>query len=200
MNNDDRFLAQLAQLPHDPSFEAPIHAVAGGRVPEDGWIGVTSDKGAALGPREWLERHLIPLVEEQAGSAILNHGRSLAVFRHHPVSVVIPIGLDLDDPENGWTVWHEIGHAMDYVTLVNGVRQQSTSGKYSELRLATLREFMPVIIDWNFHPDREYKESPKELWAECVACAVMQPERMPMPLLYDIVNDLRERGIPLPNL
>lgn len=179
---------------------------AGGRVIEAviNTTGVTLDiLGPIASPREWLARYGIAITE--AGPAEMNCGKAAALFQHPSgpgavgAKVIIPIGYDIDDPKVAWTVWHEIGHAADYIHVRDGKPYHAPEGHYSALHLGIMQRHSEEIIHYQrFNPEnRDYKLKPNELWAECVACAVMEPKRMSAPLLDAILPDLIKRNLPV---
>ena len=179
---------------------------AGGRIIEAviNKTGFTSDiTGPIASPREWLARYGIAITE--AGPTAMANGKAAALFQHPSgpgavgAKVIIPIGYDIDEPKVAWTVWHEIGHAADYIHVRDGKPYHEPSGHYSALHLGIMQQHSEEIIHYQrFNPEnRDYKLKPNELWAECVACAVMEPKRMSAPLLDAILPDLIKRNLPV---
>jgi hypothetical protein len=179
---------------------------AGGRIIEAvmNTTGITPDVlGPIASPREWLARYNIPITE--AGPAEMACGEAAAMFRHPTgpgaagAQVIIPIGYDIDDPKVAWTVWHEIGHAADYIHVRDGRPYHAPQGHYSALHLGIMQQHSEEIINYSRHgaEHRDYKLKPNELWAECVACAVMAPQRMHRDLADAILPDLIKRNLPV---
>ena len=168
--------------------------------------GVTPDiLGPIASPRDWLARYGIAI--EEGSPAEMSNGRAAAVFQHPThggkgARVIIPIGYDIDDPKVGWTVWHEIGHAADFIaTDHDGKLQHVPGGVYSTLNEGAMRQHQDTIVTWtdnNAPENYEYKHRRTELWAECVACAVMKPAQMPPALLAAILPHLIKRNLPVP--
>lgn len=156
--------------------------------------------GAIDNPKDWLGRYLIPirLVPRQW------LGTALAVFKqtsrggdHISAEVWIPTGSDINNPETLWSVWHEVGHAVDYVYTREGKIIATPHGQFSTNHIEVLRRHQEEIIGWFPHPDRAYKTKPAELWAEAVACAIMEPGKMPPDLLAAIRPELVKRNLPV---
>lgn len=172
-------------------------SAGGGRIAEHE---VAACKGPIEKPSEWLRQYNIQIREcersEMQGSA--------ALFYLLPGStdlkdceVLIPKGSSPDSADTLWCLWHEIGHAMDYIQVRNGQRVVSPNGYYSNRHHVALRDHQETIIEWWPCKDREYKTQLKELWAETVACAVMKPWQMPTDLLNDVRLALEERNVPI---
>ena len=180
---------------------------AGGRIIEAvmNTTGIVPDiLGPIASPREWLARYGIA-IEEGSPSEMAN-GKAAALFQHpngdgRGARVLIPIGYDIDDHRVGWTVWHEIGHAADYIgTNPEGRLMPTPAGVYSTQHEGALRQHQDVIVTWsnnNTPENYDYKHSLSELWAECVACAVMKTAQVPPPLLAAILPHLIKRNFPI---
>lgn len=153
-------------------------------------------------PKAWLARYHIPIVE--VGPDKLRGGRAAACFaiweKHGEfvkAEVRIPRGSDINSNEVRWNVWHELGHAMDAVMTREEQLIATPHGMFSTLHIELLRKHQELIITWNPSENRDYKTSPPELWAECVACAIMDPARMPPDLLAGITPSLKSRNLPV---
>ena len=198
----DKLLRLLASLPPLPGEE--VGMAEGGRLPEAGMITGKVEEGAAHSPREWLDRYSIPIVERPANHADLFHGKAKATFIYMPLGgdkgkaqVCIPYGAYIDQSDYGWYIWHEIGHAMDYMMVREGEIIGTPHGHYSTEHLGLLRKHQELIITWTPISDRDYKTQAKELWAEVVACCVQAPLMCPPDLLEAVLPAMRKRGIPV---
>jgi hypothetical protein len=158
-------------------------------------------EGPIDNPRDWLARYMIPIREVPR---VMLAGDAAAIFKHASrggefiqAEVWIPKGADINKPDVRWHVWHEVGHAVDFVFTRENKIIATPHGQFSTNHIAVLRRHQEQIIQWSPHPDRAYKTKPVELWAECVACAILSPERMPAELFAAISPDLHKRNLPL---
>lgn len=170
-----------------------------GREVPDGFVPDIASSEVISDPKLWLSRYHIPIVEvlpcDLKGAAAAFWWKSRG-GEFIEAEVRIPRGTDINDAGARWCVWHELGHAMDYVTTREERLISTPHGHFSTQHIKLLREHQETIITWTPSDDRDYKVSPCELWAECVACAIMLPEFMPAPLLDGIRESLRSRNLP----
>lgn len=181
-------------------------SAAGGRIVETvmNHTGkVAKVEGPIDNPRDWLARWGVPITEESPHFM----GSAAALFFHASdgdkllrASVAVPMGADINEGRDRWSVWHEIGHCCDFITQREGHIIFTPHGMFSTQFIELLRQHQEVIINWNPHSDRDYKTSHKELWAETVAAAVMAPKLVPSDLLAAITPALIERNFPVPQL
>jgi hypothetical protein len=164
---------------------------------------VAKVEGPIDNPRDWLARWGVP-IEERTPQQMSD---AAAIFRHSSdgdqlikASVVVPMGADINEGRDRWSVWHEIGHCCDFITHREGNIIFTPHGMFSTQFIELLRLHQEVIITWSPHSDRAYKTSHKELWAETVAAAIMDPQRVPSDLLAAITPALIERNLPVPQL
>jgi hypothetical protein len=199
MSGTQRLVDLFANVPGDD-----IGKAGEGRIKSADNYQVEPVAGPIASPREWLERFLIPIkeqpVEAMRGARALFYQRTRDAGQHVEAEVWIPIGSDINAPDVRWSVWHEIGHAVDQVqTGPDGKMFATAAGSYSAKHLPLLRKYQEEIILWSPNRDREYKLDPQELWAEVVACAICDPGRMLRmgDLWCGIRPDLNARNLPV---
>lgn len=188
----------LGQLFQGVAGDDEVVKAAGGRIMPDNWV--PPIKGPVRHPADWLSRYLIEI--KRRPRALM--GDALALFAHRSkggehveAEVIIPEGADINDPETRWSVWHEIGHAADFVSTREDLLIATPHGLYSTAHIKVLRAYQNVIIQWTPHSDRAYKISPAELWAEVVACAICSPGWVPDEVMAAVKADLMKLNLPL---
>jgi hypothetical protein len=195
MNGGD-LLGQLFQgVPGDDE----VVKAAGGRIMPDNWV--PPIKGAIRNPADWLSRYLIEIKRRPLcfmGGAVALFAHRSKGGEHVEAEVIIPEGADINEADTRWSVWHEIGHAADYVSTREDCLIATPHGLYSTAHVGVLRRYQALIIQWNPHTDRAYKTSPAELWAEVVACAICAPSWMPAEVMAAVKPDLVKLNMPLP--
>ena len=171
----------------------------GGRILPSNVV-VYEPTGPVQSPHEWLQRFQIPIVEQSPAEL----DKALARFRCRAkggaieyAAVEIPRGSDIDKGIDRWAVWHEIGHALDYVSCANGIIVPMLHGQFSTLHLDLLRQHQETIIEWHPHANRAYKTQPCELWAETVAASICESWRVPPALLQAVRPDLVRWYLPV---
>lgn len=177
-----------------------VQSARGGRIDETTrWVGRVA--GPVEKPSDWLSRFSIPIVpvrEDQlghgVGAAFMHHGRGEELLR---AEVWVPTGGDVNDPFYRWCVWHEVGHACDFVGVREDLAIHVPSGIYSTKHIEVLRQWQETIIKWTPCSDREYKTKPCELWAEVVACCLTEPAKCPVELWVAVEADLRAVFLPI---
>ena len=181
-----------------PSGDDEVVKASSGRIMPDNWVPPV--KGPIRNPSDWLDRMMIPI--ERRPLSLMSG--ALALFSHRSkggehveASVILPMGADINDPETRWSVWHEIGHAADFVSTREDLLIATPHGQYSTAHIKVMRQYQNLIIGWSPCEDREYKTSPAELWAEVVACAIMMPEWIPDGLMAAVKSDLVKLNLPL---
>ena len=163
------------------------------------------EAGPISEPARWLLHYNIPIREVQKEELRIDAVRfANAMFCHKSrggdhidAEVRIAKGYNLDDPNDRWTVWHEAGHAADYVYTREGRLIATPHGQFSTNHIEVMRKHQEVIITWHPHSDRAYKTKPEELWAECVACAICKIGFMPPDLLDALRPDLERLHFPV---
>ena len=163
------------------------------------------EAGPISEPARWLLHFNIPIRECQKEELRINATSfASALFcqescggAHLKAEVRIAKGYDLDNPKDRWTVWHEAGHAADFVFTREGKLIATPHGQFSTNHIEVMRQHQDVIITWSPHSDRAYKIKPEELWAECVACAIIRPSQMPPDLLAALRPDLERLHFPI---
>ncbi len=190
----------LGQLFQGVSGDEDIVRASGGRIMPDNWV--PPIKGPVRNPADWLSRYLIEIKRRPRCFM----GDALALFAHRSkggehveAEVIIPEGADINDPETRWSVWHEIGHAADFVSTREDCLIATPHGLYSTAHIKVLRAYQNVIIQWSPHPDRAYKISPPELWAEVVACSICTPCWVPDEVAAAVKGDLEKLNLPMPD-
>jgi hypothetical protein len=187
--NGIELLASLFANAPDPT--APV-GKAGGRIGGPANVDASPELSA---PLQWLKDYGVPII--QAQDADIPPGVA-ALFKSQPARVIIPLEPVVDADKAMWFVWHEVGHAADFVYIGKDFQpHELTAGRFSGKHVALLRQHQEEIIKWSPHPDRKYKTNPEELWAEVVACAICDPARMPPGLLPGVRSDLDALKLPV---
>lgn len=172
--------------------------VIGGRM--GGRIGGTispTTTGPMAAPLAWLTGYGVPVV--QAQDCDMAPGAA-AQYCHSPPTVKIPTTAPPASAFTVWCLWHEAGHAADFVArspILPAVIVSCPSGQFSTKHKDILLDHYKTIIEWTPNDDRAYKVQPKELWAEVFAAAICDPKRVPPVLLHRISFDLAKLGVPL---
>jgi hypothetical protein len=171
-----------------------------GRIMPDNWV--PPIKGPVRHPADWLSRYLIEIKRRP----LCLMGNAVALFEHRSkggthveAAVILPEGADINAPDTRWSVWHEIGHAADFVSTREDCLIATPHGLYSTAHIKVLRAYQNVIIQWSPCADRAYKISPPELWAEVVACAICSPAWLPDEVMRAVRADLEKLNLPLPD-
>lgn len=156
-------------------------------------------------PIDWLKRNRIRW-NFREGNNITWTG----MFHGEPLveDCYIEVAPLLERDEHKHVVWHEIGHAIDYLQEENQ-ELRICRWFYSEKHKTILQRFAPLIISvWakgNFVGSNDdwhaYASQPRELWAEAVAICCTRPGiLMHTDLWPAIAPDLKARHIALPDL
>ncbi len=185
MNGTELLCELFANVP-DPTEKI---GKAGGRIGS----AIIQATGAIALPFDWLKAYGIPIVQAQDCEIPVGVA---GLFYPVPPRVVIPLDVNANSPGVMRTIWHEVGHAADFVMSVEGKITPTPHGQFSSRHAGLLREHQEVIITWNPHPDRDYKTKLVELWAETVTQAITQPVLMPTALLVGVLPDLEFLRLP----
>ncbi len=156
-------------------------------------------------PVGWMMEHGMPLER-----TLPRGGPYAGAFVHGPTPhIELCDGDQSQDPKVQRVLWHEIGHAIDFMSVSKaGVLTHLPDGQYSTKHKAILVEHAELIVALRIQGDIEteinswsrYAREPKELWAELVAIACTNPKAIvAAPKLWAAVwPDMTERCLPIP--
>jgi hypothetical protein len=186
MNGTELLCELFANVP-DPTDQI---GKAGGRIGG----AIIQATGAIAAPFDWLKAYGIPIIQAQGCDIPVGVA---GLFYPFPPRVVVPLEVDPNSPSVMRTIWHEVGHAADFVMSVEGKITPTPHGQFSSRHAGLLREHQEIIITWHPYHDRDYKTKLEELWAETVTQSITRPELMPTALLVGVLPDLEFLRLPM---